>query len=209
MPLFNAGRDIQDLVVTASGILLIATAEGVMRSLDQGSTWEVVLSEDECFKTLQIGPSEAIVVDASHISMDEGATWQSLSEQVSGHVLSSAFDAEGTLYVGTQGWGVYKTAVPLRANVQNHPLSMSFSAELVPNPVSLETTLRINLKEAGEVVIEMFDVLGRKQIEVNRGVFGPGDHDFTLDTKGFFQGRYFVRLRVGDEGIDIPLAIVR
>lgn len=206
---YDAGQDIKDLLVTRSGTLLLVTIEGIERSLDHGITWETVLDGHECIKNLETGPSGVIVADTKYISMDDGETWQYLIDQVPGIEIVSTFDQDGTLYAGTQGMGVFKTAKPLHSTLQEASYNTRFNVELYPNPASSITILSISLQEASEVIIEIYDMLGRKQQELKPVVLSLGNHDLSIDTGSLIPGGYMARVKVGNEQSNVPLTVIR
>ncbi len=68
-----------------------------------------------------------------------------------------------------------------------------------PNPFNPETRIAFNLEKAGDVSLEVFDILGRKVSTLQSGYLGAGQYEFTwygVDNSGrqAASGIYFYRL---------------
>ena len=67
-----------------------------------------------------------------------------------------------------------------------------------PNPFNPETAIRFYLPEAGEVKLEVFDLLGRKTAELVSDVRHAGTHTVRFNATGLATGVYIYRLTTGD-----------
>lgn len=94
-------------------------------------------------------------------------------------------------------------------NVEEEQVVDRIKIQMYPNPASINTNLRITLPETGAVNIEVYDILGRKLTDFDSGILIMGRHDISLDLAGLVQGRYMVRIKIGDEQAGLPLMIVR
>jgi hypothetical protein len=72
-------------------------------------------------------------------------------------------------------------------------------AQNYPNPFNPTTVIRYSLKEAGDVKLEIFDVLGRKVATLLNARQESGDYafNFNASAKGLSSGVYFYRLQAG------------
>jgi hypothetical protein len=68
-----------------------------------------------------------------------------------------------------------------------------------PNPFNPSTQIRFQLPEGNNVMLTVFDVLGRKVAELINGYLEPGYHSVTWDATSFASGVYFARLTVSDD----------
>ncbi|MBM3308191.1 MAG: metallophosphoesterase [Candidatus Eisenbacteria bacterium] len=83
-----------------------------------------------------------------------------------------------------------------------------------PNPAAAAATVRFALPEEADVVLEVFDLAGRKVATLLDGRAGPGPGQVAWDLTGpggerAASGIYFVRLTVGATALTSKLAIVR
>ncbi|MEM8602137.1 MAG: T9SS type A sorting domain-containing protein, partial [Bacteroidota bacterium] len=67
-----------------------------------------------------------------------------------------------------------------------------------PNPAGGAVTVPVTLREAAEVTVMVYDVLGRAVATVARGRVEAGRHAFGLDTGTLAPGVYVVRLDAAD-----------
>lgn len=72
-----------------------------------------------------------------------------------------------------------------------------------PNPFNPETTVRFNLGESSRVLIDIYDIRGRKVTSLAGGVFDSGVHDVVWNGRNdnnapVSSGIYLVRMRAGD-----------
>jgi M6 family metalloprotease-like protein len=68
-----------------------------------------------------------------------------------------------------------------------------------PNPFNPSTQIRFQLPEGNNVMLTVFDVLGRKVAELVNGYLQPGYHSVTWDATAVASGVYFARLTVSNE----------
>ncbi len=70
--------------------------------------------------------------------------------------------------------------------------------KVYPNPVADRLTLEFSLQEKSTVVIEMFDLSGRKVLELNR-VFPDGIQRINFNVSDYLSGLYYIRVRTGEK----------
>ncbi|HEX7343932.1 MAG TPA: T9SS type A sorting domain-containing protein [bacterium] len=58
--------------------------------------------------------------------------------------------------------------------------------------------MQFTLPKAGQVKLELFDLLGRKIATLKEGYQPAGTHATVLDNKSLPAGVYFVKLKAGD-----------
>jgi hypothetical protein len=66
--------------------------------------------------------------------------------------------------------------------------------ECYPNPFNPRTTIRYELSQRAEILLELFDVLGRCVRKLDQGEHETGTHEKALDATGLASGVYFYRL---------------
>jgi len=67
-----------------------------------------------------------------------------------------------------------------------------------PNPFRSLTTIGYNAPRAGEVTLEVFDLLGRKVKTLENGFVSAGRHQVAFEASGLSPGMYVFQLSVGD-----------
>jgi len=63
-----------------------------------------------------------------------------------------------------------------------------------PNPFNGMTTIPFSLQQAGDVRMEVYDLLGRKLVSAEMSAMPAGSHRYTLQTEAFPSGVYLVRI---------------
>lgn len=63
-----------------------------------------------------------------------------------------------------------------------------------PNPFNPATTISFRLEESTTVLLEVYDLAGRRVAELLRGQVEAGDHEVPFDGRGLASGLYFARL---------------
>jgi hypothetical protein len=71
-------------------------------------------------------------------------------------------------------------------------------AQNYPNPFNAQTQIKYALPEASHVLIEIFDLLGRRVATVVNQDMPAGYHETTWNTQGISSGVYFYTIRAGD-----------
>jgi hypothetical protein len=77
--------------------------------------------------------------------------------------------------------------------------SLAPDLDIVPNPFNLTTTFRFTLPEAGDVRLQMFDILGRQVKEIALPMQESGLHVVSFDAAGLASGVYFLQLRTAGQ----------
>ncbi len=65
-----------------------------------------------------------------------------------------------------------------------------------PNPFNPSTRIQYVLPQAGNVTLELFDVLGRNLMTLNPGLQSAGEQVFTFEANGLASGTYLYRIAV-------------
>lgn len=91
----------------------------------------------------------------------------------------------------------------------NDPSSLVSSYSIYPNPFSNNATIAYDLKEAGNVKVNMYNVLGELVYSADNGVMGQGMHSMNIDATEMPAGIYYVNLVVGNSLITQKVNIVK
>lgn len=79
--------------------------------------------------------------------------------------------------------GFWYTIESIKVDVDElHASPMTFLLSNYPNPFSKRTTIRFLLPTRTAVVLEVFDMLGRKMATIANNVFEAGSHEVVFDT---------------------------
>lgn len=114
------------------------------------------------------------------------AAWQDERNDVNGDIYLQNINPDGTL--GPLPLGIDDTSTPLP---NGFTLNQNF-----PNPFNSSTVISYWLPKSSNIMIEIFDILGRQVANLDRHEETPGTHQFAWNAKGLNSGIYFYRLSI-------------
>ncbi len=78
-----------------------------------------------------------------------------------------------------------------------------------PNPFNPETVIRFAVKESGRLLLEVYDVTGRKVTTLHSGTAKVGQHQVIFKGEDLPSGIYFYRLSINDFAATRKMLLVR
>gem|GEM_PF-6760439 len=78
-----------------------------------------------------------------------------------------------------------------------------------PNPVADRVTIPFDMPKTAQVDIQVFDVLGRRVLNVTEKPFGAGHQEVALDVSNLPNGEYFYQVRMGKEKQTRIMTVIR
>ena len=96
-------------------------------------------------------------------------------------------------------------------NQPNEPIVKNFYLKQnFPNPFNSSTMIQFNLDKAGEIFLEVYDILGQKvQVIYDHEKMAAGEHEFHFTAQNLPSGVYFYRLTGNDHTISRKMLLVR
>jgi hypothetical protein len=194
-----------------------------LQTADRATGW--VQNRDYNWQTLrQSGRPTALntgrlFIDAIGRDGQYHITWYSTDNaQIQNETTASAKDGRLTIAVPPLTWdlafkaqysGPLITAVAQAAQPQHFALAQNY-----PNPFNSRTTIAYHLPREGNMVLEVFDVLGRRVSVINNGHQDAGEHHAAWngrDGQGrpLSSGLYFYRLQTDDKTQTRKMALIR
>jgi hypothetical protein len=142
-----------------------------------------------------------------YYSIDSGASWKQLAD----YVINSDDVFIGSEYIflaGGELWRMPKSILallkaPLHGNIS------SLSLSVFPNPISTSARIYYSLPFHSEVIIQVFDLMGREVGNIQSGWQDAGLHDVEWNTKGLSSGSYILRISAAGESSARVVAIVK
>ena len=199
--------------VTFSGLKWADPEPHVFRTVDAGQNWEDISSN------LPNAPINGFAVDpvdnhylfvgtdlGAYYSYNKGASWEYLDE---GLPMVSVYDlkihsTEHYLAIGTHARSMYKLDLTTLVGVDEKIVNSKTSVHLncFPNPFKNETTISFELSKNDKVVLEVFDLQGRKVAGLANKNISAGKHALTWDGSNdagirLIGGTYFLKIEVG------------
>jgi len=211
------GINPQKLWVSLSGY---SNGQKLYKSEDGGNTWENISLNlpnipVTCI-TYQTGTDEALYVGTDvgvYYKNAEAISWSSFNEGLPNVIINDIVLHYGTsqVLVGTYGRGVWINEFfdPSAIVSLSTPLPLNADINLFPNPANDEVTLQLNLLEARHVDIQMFDVLGRKIMQIENAILPSGKQDIIIQTAELTPGFYTIQMRSGERQSTVKMVIKR
>jgi hypothetical protein len=78
-----------------------------------------------------------------------------------------------------------------------------------PNPFNPETTIRIDLERPSQLVVEVFDITGRKVRTLANGFHFLGVHTIPFDASSLSSGIYIYRVQSGNDVITKKMTLIK
>ncbi|MCS3827539.1 surface protein [Salinibacter ruber] len=146
-------------------------------------------------KASGVGEAESVAL----IRPSAGKTYR-LRDGKSVQVESAEGPVSLKLAVGTESYveGKREAVIPEEVRLTSYP-----------NPIQRQGTLEYALPEAGDVTLEVYDVLGRRVATLEQGRKKAGRHTARLETGRLSSGVYFGRLEAGGETRTQKITVVR
>lgn len=193
---------------------IISTHAGLFYSLDFGDTWINLIPDVKINKflmsTRETGPAFFVFGESNMFSLDL-QTWfpVDMSGYTGGEVLTAAVNSEYIFISpvnqsreGNAGGVMYKAPYDMVVGMEEQTVQVE--AELgqnVPNPFSQKTEFRYMLKGNGMVSLTIFDLQGRKVVNLVNEFQVKGDYSKNFDAGNLPEGVYFYQLTVGNETV--------
>lgn len=80
---------------------------------------------------------------------------------------------------------------------------------ITPNPSNNRAIATLTLAESQDVTVGLFDVCGRKVLDLCHGSLDRGRHELTFAVRGYPQGTYFLVIKTADKQYTRRLVIVK
>lgn len=80
---------------------------------------------------------------------------------------------------------------------------------LYPNPTKDQTTIALNLKQAGVVKVSVLNLIGQEVTSVNAGNLGTGSQNVTLNLSALNPGVYFVNVNVNGQSTTQKITVTK
>lgn len=177
--------------------------DGIFRSYNEGQSWENVLRNRRILKIMKSINSEkyyAIKSDSIFFSLDDGKTWQNKNKgQIINNAIDFDIDSSANVYI-LSSTALYKCKIDSTAEISepdtletNLPYNY-FLNQNYPNPFNAGTVIEFTTPEKNDVVIKIYDVLGREVCKIFEGTVDEGKHKVTFNPINLPTGIYFYRM---------------
>jgi len=200
--------DVRAMTMLPDGKLFAGTwGGGIFRSTDKGGTWVEYNSGltgtyVQSFGVNTLGDVFAGISGGGVCrSRDDGSNWEPINSGLTflNNTRALAVSPTGYLFAGTFARGVYRSVSPTTTvNELPAPFPSRFElAQNFPNPFNPATTIRYQVSQRTRVVLTVFDLLGRKVMNLVDNIEEPGLKTVRFDATGLSTGIYLYRMQAG------------
>jgi Secretion system C-terminal sorting domain len=199
----------QNVLSMASDAIIIVTGTntGIYRSVDDGLSWQ---RTDPVVPTIPFRilttyhDSTWFVVKttaaftALQKSSDQGQTWEPLGVFPIANVFDIAIVGETFYLGGEQGlWRTSLTELITSIAEKGSTTPVFELRQNYPNPFNPATTISYHLARRSQVLVSVFDMLGRDVADLVNEIQQPGSYSVRWDAVNVASGIYFYQLRIG------------
>ena len=165
-------------------------------TLNKGQTRALARKLDQVQRLLDGGKTdEALEVLAGYLTQLDDLEADGVLTSGQNEALADGVEALGSVIESPCG-AVSKGAMAMSAGdgelPENHVLEAAY-----PNPFNPSTTIPFSLREASEIHLAVYDVLGRQVSLLIDGHMEAGRHEVRFEAAGLPSGTYLVRLKAG------------
>jgi photosystem II stability/assembly factor-like uncharacterized protein len=195
---------ISEIVITPDDhIFATSINEGVLRSTNQGLSWEL---RNTGLPSTKVYPlvynNDILYVGLStggiYSSTDKGENWQNISYNLSSARVYKFLIHEKHLYLATDEsiWKSNPDTVTSIAEDDINPKEY-FLSQNYPNPFNPSTTIKYSLAQTGRVTLSIYDLLGREVVKILDEEKPAGEYETKWNASSFPSGVYFLRMQSG------------
>jgi ligand-binding sensor domain-containing protein len=190
----------------SSGLFFAASDIGMLRSSDQGLTWdpadlfrEIIFAlEEDSRGTIYAGTA----YHGAFFSSDSGSSWTNIVSGLSNpNILSLEIGPDQRIYAGTYGDGVYRSVNPIVTLSHDNETDLSathfYLEQNFPNPFNPSTVISFNLSRKSRVKLLISDTSGRVVSVLVNKPLPAGHYDYRWNASDFSSGIYFYSMQAG------------
>lgn len=85
----------------------------------------------------------------------------------------------------------------------------NFEINTFPNPFNLSVNLRFNLTKSAKVIIELFDLSGKKINEIENTLLNSGKHIYLINTPELCSGVYFIKIKINNSVYSKKILLIK
>jgi hypothetical protein len=175
-------------------------------------TWNVSNSVGDIIA--EGGPYTNTGFQISPIDLSEVGCYELTLNDASGEGLSGGFylitdEDNDIIWEGSDFTFQAKAELARGMIVDIHTEIASEDISIHPNPISSTATIEFTLDNLSNVNISVFDILGKKVLDVFSGNINGGSHTIKLNSRDLIQGIYFVKLKIDNNTITKKVLVTK
>ncbi len=198
---FPLSTQISDMSISDSGTAICVANRQLVRLSETGYSFTTIAAPF-ANKIVRNRDGRIYLASGSDYYTTDSAGWITIdSGATASACLSFAFDpVSGYIFSGTDGDGVYRTALPTVGVASSSIDPLPTAIELLPvypNPFNSSTVISIALPSTSPISLDIYDNNGRFVQQIWRGNSPAGVHRFIWNAGNSASGTYYARLASG------------
>ena len=202
------------LAIHPNGDIFAGGINNVYRSTNGGNSWSAS-STNVSGLSLIVHPNGSIFAgsfSSVYRSNDLGNTWNLVGPGMQNiDVNSLAFGSSDILFAGTDGYGIYRTSLPI-TSIESDQLTLINDFDLkqnYPNPFNPSTNIKYQLAKGSYVSLKVYDLLGN-EVAVLVNEFKPaGSYEVSFDAVNLSSGIYIYTLNTESSSLSKKMILLR
>ncbi|MCB2199547.1 T9SS type A sorting domain-containing protein [bacterium] len=191
----------------------------ILSSVDHGETFNTEPSPADyvyCATYYPTSPSAILAAtsDGIQYSVDMGVNWRTIHAGLTGGSSFIQVNNDLEVYRGTGGGKLWKGTDAIFLDVPHESQSLPDPLHILstaPNPFNGQTRITYTIPQAGQVTLQVFDLLGREVTRLDQPHQSAGQHSTTWNTSslGLASGTYILRLTQGEQQVSTRAVLVK
>ncbi len=187
----------------------------ILKSNDTGKTWEYITTcSSQLNGVVFINENTGYAVGDGELlkTTNKGDAWENVTDTL---LLDDNFNAicadpAGNLWLGTGNSTIYSNKDFSSVSVNDNIITRSFDlSQNFPNPFNPSTVIKYSLKESGNVVLNVYDGLGRLVKTLVNKNQPAGEHTVSLNASEFSSGVYYYSLLVNGNILSKKMTLLK
>ena len=194
--------------VDSEGRIFAGCFDKILRSIDNGETWQNVQSLSTWPASMLINSDDEIFLGFNDYSAvlysdDNGESWQNISTGIEGAspIYDMAISPDGYVYLAT-GAGVYRSVNSTSIEISNNLVDDYKLYQNYPNPFNNQTNITFSIPENSEVKLGVYNIKGEFVKDICNKRLNKGFYNYFFKANDLNSGVYFYNIEINGKLLD-------
>ena len=181
--------------IDTTGLTFLTFPSEFIAYVDYGVGINFSSMDDDTLGLVTTLDGDAITANLSWVEWSDG-TWYSVYEPLNWGM--------------NLDFGIFMIIDQSSANVNdNYFVDGIKLSQNQPNPSSNTTLIQYEIENAGTVILEIYDLTGKKVAATNDGKQSAGRHSLTVSTENLSNGTYYYSLKAGEHRLTKKMTVIQ
>jgi photosystem II stability/assembly factor-like uncharacterized protein len=210
-----ASNALSAIIEHENDIYISTLGAGVFRSSDNGESWNSVNVGLSNFDLLALASNGDVLFGGTYgggvfASNNKGKLWAPVNTGVTDFHVYSFAKNDSMLFMASGNSGVWRRPLRQFINLQSGvemQRSNTLAISCFPNPFNTSTAIRYTLNNTEKVLVEIFDILGRKILTLVDRTMDEGGHVVSFNAASLPKGIYYAKLTTSTAQSQIKMVL--